>query len=316
MVDFDFSDYEDLEFDDIDLDLFKKSKSWVFLKYVFFVWLLTLLKFAVQVSDLYTCFKLLAFNSWSNNIVQPCIPFKITKWLFSTCILFSFLLWSLEIFMGLRLLRDSRYNRSISRMYLNNFTRTYLSLASYERYCLFDYIEPTGYFEKICVWSYFEIKGAPKLMFGDSPRQLINCMTLWSILVSKSGKLQGDYMNLGGIFHRIRLIAIQNHEEAVVLSFMLFSVVIWSFFICKCCFLMISSCWITYRLKKEPVYGEYYNLRTFVYLVVMRNINHMVIRRLESNVKDIESIWSNFSFDFHHQTMLSTIYTPLEAHTK
>ncbi|KAL3228502.1 pheromone-regulated membrane protein [Nakaseomyces bracarensis] len=316
MVDFDFSAYEDLQFDDIDLDLFKSgSCTWV-CKYII-VWVMTLMRVAVLVSDLYTCYKLIALNSWSNNIVQPIVPFKITKWLFSTCILISFVLWALDILVAIRLLRDSKARRSISRMYLNNCTRTYLSLRSFRLFCLFSRIEPASYFEKLSVWSYFEIKGAPRLLFGESPRQLINSMTLWSILVSKSGKLQNDYMNFGGIFHRIKLIALQNHEEAVLLSFMLFSVLVWSFFICKFCFLMIAAMWISYQLSHEPLKGQYYNLRSFVHHVVMRNINNMVIRRLESNVYDIESIWSTYTFvDDNRQTMLSTIYTPLEAHTK
>ena len=69
-----------------------------------YLWLyiIVLKGFLVYVSDIFTAVTMLSTDSWSNAIFNSCsadvhngcvaIPFKIGKWLFFGCIIFSFLL--------------------------------------------------------------------------------------------------------------------------------------------------------------------------------------------------------------------------------
>lgn len=69
-----------------------------------YMWLyvLVLKDFLVYVSDIFTAITMLTTKSWSNQIFNSCpktidggciaVPFKVGKWLFVGCIIFSFLL--------------------------------------------------------------------------------------------------------------------------------------------------------------------------------------------------------------------------------
>lgn len=314
-----YESYHELCFSDIDVQLFYKRDYYTIVKYICLLYGQSVLKFMVLISDMYSCVKLLAFNTWSNNIIQPCIPFKITKWLFSACILLSIVFISIEIVLGMRILMNTRRRDVISQMYLNNFSRITTSLVAYKKFCIYDHIEPSNMWEKLGVWAYFELKGAPKLIAADSPRQLINGLTLWSILISKSGKIKNDSLNLGGIFHRIKLIAVQNHEEAVFLSFMTFSCIVWSWFIFKFCMLMVAAIVITHKLGNTSFTESKQTLRRYAHFAIRRNINDMIIKKLENSLSDCESEWSDGTFLISERNeaqskLLSSIYTPCEAY--
>ena len=70
-------------FDDLEEEEFKNYKFKTVLSYIFEIGVMNGLKVAFFVSDIYTCVKLLAYNSWSNNVIKPYISFKVTKWLFT-----------------------------------------------------------------------------------------------------------------------------------------------------------------------------------------------------------------------------------------
>ncbi|CEP64058.1 Kch1p LALA0_S10e01288g [Lachancea lanzarotensis] len=255
-------------FDALDCSLFRNFKAMTILNYAFFVLFLTGLKIALFVSDVYTCIKLLAFNTWSNNIIQPYIPFRISKWLFSGCILASVVLILWEVANGIRIYRT----RNISLTYVNNFSRSAYSLSQYNKFCVYNRIAPQGAFQKVAFYTFFELKDCVRLLVTDTPRQVINGLTLWSVLVSRTHDNLGQLENISGLLAKIKTIAQTNREEAVLLSFMLFSFVIWAFFMTKFVTACICSIYVYYRLLKDRKRG----LKEFVCVTVSEHVNHLV----------------------------------------
>lgn len=260
-------------FDNVDPSLFRNFKAGTLFNCIVWTWGLTMLKLALFVSDVYTCIKLLAFNSWSNNIIQPYIPFRVSKWLFSGCILASILLLIWETFSGIRVYRT----RNIALTYINNFSRTAYSLTNYSFFCVLNKISPTGAYQKIAFYTFFELKSCIRLLFTDTPRQVINGLTLWSVLVTvKPNSNLGDLESFNGLISKIRTIAQTNHEEAVLLSFMLFSFIIWAFFISRFILALILSVFVYYKLINKH---QHNGLREFVCVTISHNIDALVEKR-------------------------------------
>ncbi|CUS21386.1 LAQU0S03e01398g1_1 [Lachancea quebecensis] len=257
-------------FDALDCSLFRNFKFMTVVNYAFFVVFLTAMKIALFVSDVYTCIKLLAFNSWSNNVVPPYIPFRISKWLFSGCILASIVLIAWEIINGIRIYRT----RNISLTYVNNFSRGVYSLSQYNKFCVYNRISPSGAYQKIAFFTFFELKDCLRLLVADTPRQVINALTLWSVVVTvDQSKDLGRVLSPKDVVAKIKTIAQTNHEEAVLLSFMLFSFAIWAFFITKFIAACLCSIYVYYRIFNERNTS---GLKEYVCVTVSEHINHLV----------------------------------------
>ncbi|SCV02073.1 LANO_0F15016g1_1 [Lachancea nothofagi CBS 11611] len=255
-------------FDALDCSLFRNFKFMTVVNYAFFVLFLTALKIALFVSDVYTCIKLLAFNSWSNNIIQPYIPFRISKWLFSGCILASIVLILWEIVDGIRIYRT----RNISLTFVNNFSRGIYSLSQYNKFCVYNCISPEGTFQKMAFFTFFELKDCLRLLITDTPRQVLNGLTLWSVIVASDQNDLGKVETLSGLLAKIKTIAQTNREEAVLLSFMLFSFIIWAFFITKFALACVCSIFVYYRIINENRRG----LKPYVCVTVSEHVNALV----------------------------------------
>ncbi|CAI4049172.1 hypothetical protein SUVZ_13G0950 [Saccharomyces uvarum] len=229
-----------LKFQDIDMSLIPAAKWSTKLQYLLYSWCQVILHLAMFSSDIYTCIKLLAFNTWSNNIIQPFLAFRISKWLFSGCILCSAVILIIELVIGLRVYK----RKEITSNYMNGVSRLINCLFNFKKYQIFEMIvlSDEKKFSKWLFFSYFEISGCLKLVFGDSPRQIINGLTLWSVLLTVSNESNSNTSgtqnlsnldNLSGIINKIKHIAKTNYEESVILSFMLFSFIIWVILISK-----------------------------------------------------------------------------------
>lgn len=260
-------------FENIDLWIFRNTKFWTVLNCIIFVWGIMFLKFLLLASDIYTCIKLLAFNSWSNNIIQPYLPFRISKWLFSSCILVSIVLLIWEFIRGIRIYRT----RNVSLTYVNNFSRTLYSMCDYSKFCVYFKITPKGKFQKVAFFAFFELKDCLRLLLADTPRQVINGLTLWSVLITvnneNSNIAHGHLESFHGLITKIKTIAKTSEEEAIILSFMLFSFMIWAIFISKLVTAMIMSVYVYYKLIKGH---EYSGLKEFVCITINHNVEALV----------------------------------------
>ena len=152
------SSLQKLKFQDIDINLIPTAKWTTKLQYILYTWCQSILHVAMFFSDIYTCIKLLAFNTWSNNIIQPFLEFRISKWLFSGCILCSSLILIWELVIGLRVYRK----KEITSNYMNGISRLINCLFNFKKYQIFELIVLTDEkkFSKWLFFSYFEISDA------------------------------------------------------------------------------------------------------------------------------------------------------------
>lgn len=67
---------------------FKASNIFTYIAYGY-LYISLFMSIAVYAVDTFTAVQLLAFNRWSSEI-QPAISFDVTKWIFSVCIILSF----------------------------------------------------------------------------------------------------------------------------------------------------------------------------------------------------------------------------------
>ena len=280
------SSLQKLKFQDIDINLIPTAKWTTKLQYILYTWCQSILHVAMFFSDIYTCIKLLAFNTWSNNIIQPFLEFRISKWLFSGCILCSSLILIWELVIGLRVYRK----KEITSNYMDGISRLINCLFNFKKYQIFELIVLTDEkkFSKWLFFSYFEISGCLRLLFGDSPRQIINGLTLWSVLLTVSNETSsgthstqslGNLDDLNGIINKIKHIAKTNYEESVILSFMLFSFIIWVILISKLILsIIIFIIFIRPRFlsSKRKVKGYELKLRKYVSKVIDENLSRTV----------------------------------------
>lgn len=171
-----------------------------------------LLSLAVYGSDIYTAIVLLAFDRWSSDI-QPFVPFSISRWIFGGCIILSILLLIYEAIVAYGIYKG----RNIALNYTNPTARNFYSVRGYRYFCLFAKITKSkSTAEYIALFVYFTLKGWVRLLFAESPRQVLNALTLYSVL-----KINDDFVGT------IRKLASNSLTEAVVLGFMAFSLLIW-----------------------------------------------------------------------------------------
>ena len=97
---------------------------------------------AVYIADIYTAIALLASNRWSNSILQSDaaqgsttlnVPFTIGKWVFTGCIILSFLLLAWEARKARAIIRS----RDISYAFTNIMSQDFYSMKSYDYFCFF-----------------------------------------------------------------------------------------------------------------------------------------------------------------------------------
>lgn len=145
------------------------------LQYVW-LYLLVIKSGAVYIADIYTAVALLASNHWSGEILQAAsksghgtstleVPFNIGKWIFTGCIIFSFLLLLWEARKSRAIVRS----RDISFAYTNVMSQNWYSLRSYDTFCLF--MQVSFYFQAflflfllvLIIRSYFQINSSTKV---------------------------------------------------------------------------------------------------------------------------------------------------------
>ena len=85
------------------LNDFKSSSCLTIFAYGY-LWVSLIISVAVYGIDTFTAVNLLAFNRWSGEI-QPYIPFDISKWIFSACIIASWINLGYEYIRAMRVMK-------------------------------------------------------------------------------------------------------------------------------------------------------------------------------------------------------------------
>lgn len=163
---------------------------------------------AVYVADIYTAITLLAFQHFNGNIYDRVaknsfIPFVYRKWIFTGCIIFSFLLLAYEAHKSRAVVRS----RDISYAYTNVMANNYYSLRSYNHFCFFCQINNSKKKkDELAFFIFFTFKGWKRLLVADGPRQVVNALTLYALAeASNFSTSVYDYYE-GNIFTAIMLL--------------------------------------------------------------------------------------------------------------
>ncbi|KAJ5550059.1 hypothetical protein N7535_001998 [Penicillium sp. DV-2018c] len=222
------------KWDYVNLDDFKSESCWTPFSY-FFLWVFFLVSLAVYGVDTFTAINLLAFSRWSGR-VEPAIPFNISRWIFAACIIASFVILGYRWFHAIRAIRSG----SITRSFLDPLAVRVQSIRfgkkgrGYRRFVVFaELTKDRKAAEYVALYAYFSFQFWMNTIFADGPRQVINAITLYSVMQmdllpgGKHAAKDDGTSAAGQFFNNVKILAEDNNLQAVVLFGMLFTLVIW-----------------------------------------------------------------------------------------
>ncbi|KAJ5129528.1 uncharacterized protein N7515_005567 [Penicillium bovifimosum] len=228
------------KWDYVNLDDFKSESCWTPFSY-FFVWVFLFVSLAVYGVDTFTAVNLLAFSRWSGR-VEPAIPFNISRWIFAACIIASFVLLAYRWIHAIRAIRSG----SITRSFLDPLAVRIQSIRfgkkgrGYRRFVVFaELTKDRKAAEYVALYAYFSFQFWMNTIFADGPRQVINAITLYSVMQmdlipgGKNAAHDDGTSAVGQFFNNVKILAEDNNLQAVVLFGMLFTLVIWVLFVLK-----------------------------------------------------------------------------------
>lgn len=246
-------------FDEINIDSFHNTKFGTVCSYLW-EWVLMFLGWALLGSDMYTCINILVFNRWSTNDLKP-FAYLVAKWIFTGCIIFQYVLLIYHLVWGIYIVRTN----NIALAYLNPTAKLFKTLRSYNYHCFFTQIQHDKRLDWCCFFCYNELWNALQILGADTPRQVVNILTLQHYAL--------DYTD-ANIITNIRLIATSNLQLSIVLSFMLLSVVIWSIFFFKFCFGILLYPYVKVNTRKKG----FLSIKRYNCKVINSNIKYMVAK--------------------------------------
>ncbi|WYZ37923.1 hypothetical protein EsH8_II_001429 [Colletotrichum jinshuiense] len=197
----------------------------------FYLWLMLLISLAVYGVDMFTAINLLAFDRWSSEI-DPAIDFKISKWIFSISIIASFVNIAFEQFRAMRVMKRG----NVAECYLDPIAVRLESVRmgkgqGWKRFLVFaELTKSKKGAEYIALFTYFSFQSWIRVLVCSGPRQVVNALTLKSVYDAKLAvhevSVEGSLM---GFFDKIKTLATEDYQQALILSGMLFTLVIWVF---------------------------------------------------------------------------------------
>ncbi|TWU73084.1 hypothetical protein ED733_004045 [Metarhizium rileyi] len=196
-----------------------------------YLWFMLIISVAVYAVDSFTAVNLLAFNQWSSKI-QPAIPLDISKWIFSACILLSFINLAYE---GVRAFFVIRRG-NIAECFLDSLAVRWESIRfgsgqGWRRFLVFaELTKSKKGSEYVALFTYFSFKSWIRVIFCSGPRQVVNALTLKSVYVAKlapsATSVDGAIL---GFFDKVKVLASEDYQQAVILSGMCFTLIVWVF---------------------------------------------------------------------------------------
>ncbi|KAK3303554.1 uncharacterized protein B0T15DRAFT_279036 [Chaetomium strumarium] len=220
------------KWDFISLNDFKSTSCFTPFAYGY-LWFSLIISLAVYAVDVFTAYQLLAFNKWSSQI-EPTqlVPFDISKWIFSICIILSFANLAYEYFRAVTIMRRG----SVAECFLDSLAARLESIRlgsgrGWKRFLVFaELTKSKKGAEYIALFTFFSFQSWIRTIVCSGPRQAINALTLYSVY---NAKLQINGSNfessLSNFVDKIRALAAEEPRQAAVLSGMLFTLVIWVF---------------------------------------------------------------------------------------
>ncbi|KAI0377059.1 hypothetical protein F5Y04DRAFT_285345 [Hypomontagnella monticulosa] len=237
------------KWDAISLRDFKSTSCFTPFAYGY-LWFSLLLSFAVYGVDTFTAINLLAFNTWSSTI-EPTqlVPLDVSKWIFSICIIASFVNLGFEHLRAMRVMKRS----SVAECYLDSLAVRLESARvgegqGWRRFLVFaELTKSKKGVEYVALFTYFSFQSWIRVIFCSGPRQAVNALTLYSVYSSDliPTDVSSVESTLGTFFGKLQHLADENKQQVVILSGMVFTLVIWVF---SALFLLIATLFYVFFL--------------------------------------------------------------------
>ncbi|KAJ9624365.1 Potassium transporter [Knufia peltigerae] len=216
----------------INLEDFKSSSCWTPFAYGYLLVMLVV-SISVYAVDTFTAINLLAFDRWAGQI-KPEIPLNISRWIFAGCIILSFVLLVYRWWRAVRVMRQG----GVAKSYLDPLAVRVQSIRwgqgkGWKRFLVFaELTKSRKGADYVALFTYFSFEAWLRIVFAEGPRQVINAITLYSVLRLKLIPVGEHAPNDGHspivqFFVNVGILADSNHLQAVILFGMLWTLVIW-----------------------------------------------------------------------------------------
>lgn len=188
---------------------------------------------SVYAVDTFTAINLLVFDKWAGQI-KPEIPLNISRWIFAGCIILSFVLLVYRWMRAVRVMRQG----GVAKSYLDPLAVRIQSIRwgkgkGYKRFLVFaELTKSRKGADYVALFAYFSFEAWLRIVFAEGPRQVVNAITLYSVLRLKLVP-EGEHAPSDGhsavvqFFVNVGILADSNHLQAVILFGMLWTLVIW-----------------------------------------------------------------------------------------
>ncbi|KAL6714492.1 Potassium transporter [Lecanora helva] len=223
------------KWDYINLSDFHSSSCFTPLSYGI-LYILLLISIAVYAVDLFTCINLLFFDKWSGQ-VKPAIPFETSRWIFTACIIISYILLAYRWWRAVRAMKTG----VVAASYLDPLAVRVQSIRmgakgrGWRRFLVFAALtKDRKGAEYVALFTYFSFEAWLRIVFAEGPRQVINALTLYSVMQADlvpTGQhaAHSGQSPIAQFFVNLSILASKNNEQAAILFGMLFTLVIWIF---------------------------------------------------------------------------------------
>ncbi|KAF4119440.1 hypothetical protein GMORB2_4754 [Geosmithia morbida] len=210
------------------------------------LWAMLILSVAVYALDSFTAVNLLIFDKWSSNI-EPGIPLKVSKWIFSGCIILSFLNLGYEAVRAVRVMK----RRNVAECYLDSLAVRWESARvgrgqGYRRFLVFaELTKGKKGGQYVALFTYFSLQSWIRVLICSGPRQVINAFTFKSLYESRLAVNESSVEgSLSTFFEKIGALAKEDYQQSLVLGSMAFTLIVWIF---SLLFLLAAVlCYITF----------------------------------------------------------------------
>ncbi|KAK6581235.1 hypothetical protein PZA11_005926 [Diplocarpon coronariae] len=217
------------KWDFISLNDFHATSFFEFFWYGY-LWLSLLISLAVYGVDIFTAVNLLAFDKWSSS-VEPAVEFDVQKWIFAGCIIATWVNLGYEHVRAMRVMKRG----AVAENFMDSLAVRLQSIRlgegrGWRRFLVFSELTKSRKgAEYVALFTFFGFQSWIRIILCQGPRQVLNAMTLWAVVKSFDTSASNAGSTLLKFFENVGKLADESHQQAVVYSGMLFTLVVWTF---------------------------------------------------------------------------------------
>ena len=143
-----------------------------------------LVSISIYAVDTFTAVNLLVFDKWAGQI-KPTIPFSISRWIFVGCIGLTFIFLIYRAIRAIRVIKQG----GVAKSYLDPLAVRWQSIRmgkegrGFKRFLVFaELTKSRKGADYVALFAYFSYEAWLRIVFAEGPRQVVNAMTLFSVM--------------------------------------------------------------------------------------------------------------------------------------